>query len=397
MNYFSPNINYFLISIASFAMCAFSIPRIILIAKRKKLFDLPDNNRKIHKDVVPNLGGVGIFFAAMIVASCFIADKANWWHFMVASALILFIIGIKDDILILTPAKKFMAQIVAASIMVVLGDVRLHSLHGILGVSEMPYWLSVSFSIVGSIFITNAFNLIDGIDGLAGSISFLALLALGISLATQGNINAAYFAFAILGAVAGFLIFNRSPARIFMGDAGALFIGFSISVLCIVFINSFTEMPVYSRVIHSTRGALIVTLAILFVPVFDSFRVFITRIAKGKSPFHADRTHLHHYLLDLGFSHNRVVTALLIANLMIISTALLVQDFNPNIAILALLGLSFILFGILYFRRRARLEEIEESLNNLKENKDSIFIAKPASETSKVSTKVPSASVMVNQ
>lgn len=361
---------YLVIIAVSAFFSAFFMPRIILIAKKKRLFDLPDNHRKIHKEVIPNLGGIGIFFSSIIVTSLFIKDTiaGDWWNYLIAAALILFIVGIKDDILTLTPTKKLMAQVVAALIIVFFADIRLLSLHGILGVYELPYWLSVCFSITGCIFITNAFNLIDGIDGLAGSISVLATSALGICLALLGNYNAACFAFAIAGAILGFLRYNIAPAKIFMGDSGALYIGFSISVLCILFSNSFAGNTFLTRAIHSPAASLIIALAILFIPVFDSFRVFITRIAKGKHPFHADKTHLHHFLLDLGFSHSRTVTILLTANMLIISVSLLVQDYDPNIALLTILVLTYALFLILYFMRRARLAKNEELIQHVKNN-----------------------------
>jgi UDP-N-acetylmuramyl pentapeptide phosphotransferase/UDP-N-acetylglucosamine-1-phosphate transferase len=237
-----------------------------------------------------------------------------------------------------------------------------------LGIYELPYWLSVGFSVIGTAFVTNAFNLIDGVDGLAGAIAALCSFVLGVSLAFQGNISAAYFSFALFGAVLGFLVFNRSPAKIFMGDSGSLFIGFSVSMLAIIFINSFQAHPVFGEIIHSPQGALIVSLSVLYIPVFDSFRVFITRIANGKHPFHADRIHLHHFLLDVGFSHNRIVTTLLTSNLMIITVALLVQDFNPNIGLALVIGISLGLFAILYFKRKAKMEEINISMEELKQS-----------------------------
>ncbi len=384
MNSLFPYLQYTLAILVALGICMFSLPRIILIAKKKKLYDLPDNNRKIHKEVIPNLGGIGIFFSTMIVSSFLIApsESSAWWHYVVTSSLILFIIGLKDDILIITPAKKFMAQILASVITVVFADVRLHSLHGILGVYEMPYWLSVGFSIVGSTFIINAFNLIDGIDGLAGSIGALCAFSLGIALAFQGNYNGACFAFGLLGGILGFLRYNRSPARIFMGDSGALFIGFSISILSILFINSFTTTvhPYFTTLIHSPQAALLAALSVLFIPVFDSFRVFITRIAGGKHPFHADRTHLHHFLLDMGFSHNRIISILLIANFLIISLALLLQDFNPNIAIIGIFAFSFSLFSLLYVKRKYRLKKVEAALHTLEKEQKGLNVTAPASE-----------------
>ncbi len=367
MNHIPPYVLYIAIPMIAALVCGFSIPKIILLAKKKKLFDLPDNHRKIHKEVVPNLGGVGIFFSFIIVASIFIKfETFHTWNYLVAAATILFVVGIKDDIISLTPNKKFAAQILAAVITVYIADIRLFSLHGILGIYVMPGWLSVVFSIVGCIFITNAFNLIDGIDGLAGTIAVLCSFALGTCLAIQENYSAAYVAFALMGSILGFLRYNIAPARIFMGDSGSLFIGFTISVLSIIFINSFDPTHnLLSTFIHAPQGALIFALAVMFIPVFDSFRVFITRIAKGHSPFRADRTHLHHFLLDLGFSHSNTVTTLITANLLIISVSLLVQDLNPNIAIGALLALTFGLFAILYFMRKERIARTELIRNKM--------------------------------
>ena len=364
MSNISPYILYILIPIIAAITCGMSIPKIIILAKRKKLYDLPDNLRKIHKEVVPNIGGVGIFFSYIIIASIFIRfNTLIGWNYIVAATMILFVVGIKDDIISLTATKKFAAQILAAVITVVLADIRLHSLNGILGVHELPTWLSIAFSIVGCIFVTNAFNLIDGIDGLAGSISILCTGALGTLLAMQGNIGAAFMSFAMMGALIGFLKYNFPPARIFMGDSGSLVIGFTISILCIIFINSYNSNSLLSYFVHSQKSALTVALSILFIPVFDSFRVFVTRIAKGTHPFKADRTHLHHFLLDLGFSHSRTVTTLVTVNLLIISVSLLVQDLNPNIAIVAILTLTFALFGILYFMRKTHLARTELSHN----------------------------------
>ncbi len=326
----------------------------------KKLYDKPDGFRKIHKTVIPNLGGVGIFLAYIIITSFFVkTDIFPHWHYVVAASFILFVIGVKDDIVTLTPAKKFLAQLIATIITVIFADIRLQSLHGILGIYTLPYWLSISFSIVGCVFVTNAFNLIDGIDGLAGSISLLCTLTLGISLGFQGNYSAAIMAFTLMGAIIGFLRFNVAPATIFMGDSGSLFIGFTVSVLSILFINSYHPHDFFSLFVHSPQAALIIALSILVIPVFDSFRVFISRIAKGNHPFHADKTHLHHYLLDAGFSHTRTVLILMTANLMVISFALLVQDLNPNLALAILLLVSFGLFSVLYYTRKKRMAQTE--------------------------------------
>ncbi|MBL7684178.1 MAG: undecaprenyl/decaprenyl-phosphate alpha-N-acetylglucosaminyl 1-phosphate transferase [Flavipsychrobacter sp.] len=337
-----------------------SIPQIMLISAKKRLFDLPDNDRKIHLRVVPNLGGIGIFFAFITTCSLFLNhDSFSNWNYIIASSLILFLTGIMDDLVSLSPSKKFFAQFIAASITVCIADIRLSSLHGIFGVYDLTYWYSIIFSVVGIIFVINAFNLIDGIDGLAGSIGVLSTFSLGVCLAASGNAGGASMAFSLMGAIAGFLRFNTAPARIFMGDTGALLIGYIISVLCILFANSYNEQTTVGNIIHNPGGALVVGLSVLFVPVFDSFRVFATRLMRGVSPFKADRTHLHHYLLDLGFTHSMTVGILLISNILLITVALILQDFNPNLGIFGIVAVSFILYAILYFMRKKRMESIK--------------------------------------
>jgi UDP-N-acetylmuramyl pentapeptide phosphotransferase/UDP-N-acetylglucosamine-1-phosphate transferase len=157
-----------------------------------------------------------------------------------------------------------------------------------------------------------------------------------------------------MGSIIGFLRFNYSPARIFMGDSGSLVIGFIIALLSIILTD---HIPVLQNnlLFHSPKAVLLVALSILFVPVFDTFRVFISRILKGKSPFSADRNHLHHYLLDLGFSHSKTVLILAFSSLIIILIAVLVQDLPVNICFLAIILSAFTLFSILYLLRRNRL------------------------------------------
>src|SRR5690606_12819701 len=160
--------------------------------------------------------------------------------------------------------------------------------------------------------------------------------------------------FSLMGAVVGFLRYNISPARIFMGDTGAMLIGFPIAVTAILFVRSFdaaTDASV-SALIDSSQGALLLALSILFIPVFDTLRVFTTRLMKGRSPFSADRTHLHHYLLDLGCSHKRTVVVLLSANILIISVSLMMQHYNLNLGVAVLFFVAFGLFTIMYMLRR---------------------------------------------
>lgn len=356
-----PDINSWLLyaasTILSMALCMSAIPRIIYISKKKRIFDQPDNHRKVHSEVIPNLGGVAIYLGFSVIASLFVnSSEFAQWSYIIAGTLILFITGIKDDLISVNPAKKFLAQIAASVIVAVLADIRLDNLHGFFGIYEMPYWMSLFITIVGFTFVSNAFNLIDGIDGLAASIAIICTLFLGIAFGVGENYSAACISFSLMGAIIGFLRFNFQPARIFMGDSGSLVIGFTVAVLAVVLTDTVKHFE--SNVLfHSPKAVLLGALSLLFLPVFDTFRVFITRIMKGHSPFRADKTHLHHYLLDLGFSHAKTVLILVVASLLIITISFVVQDYSVGICLFVLLSNSFGLYSILYLIRRSRLKE----------------------------------------
>ncbi|MDI9319466.1 MAG: MraY family glycosyltransferase [Phycisphaerales bacterium] len=337
-----------------------AIPRIIYISKKKKIFDLPDNERKIHTEVVPNLGGIAIFLGFSVIASIFI-NPAEFpkWNYIVAAILILFVTGVKDDLINVNPSKKFIAQLAASAIIALLADFRLDNLYGFMGINEMPYIPSLLVTIIGCTFVSNAFNLIDGIDGLAGTIALVCTFFLGLAFAVNNLYSPAIISFALMGAIIAFLKFNYAPARIFMGDSGSLVIGFVIAVLAIILTDNVRQLET-NVLFHSPKGVLLVALSLFFIPVFDTFRVFITRIANGKSPFAADRSHLHHYLLDLGFSHSKIVVTLTSANLIIILIAFLVQDLPINLSFPLITLCTFALFCVLYFIRKNKLNCSED-------------------------------------
>lgn len=337
-------------------LSALAIPRIISVAHSKNLFDQPDNDRKVHKEIIPNLGGIGIFFAYIIVTSLLL-NPAQFprWSYVASATLILFFTGMKDDLVNMSPAKKFLLQAISASIVVFFADLRIASFHGLFGIHQLPLLVSQIFTIIGCIFVTNAFNLIDGIDGLAGSVGVVACLVLGTTFYMDNHHCEALIALSMGGALGGFLVFNKPPARIFMGDTGALVVGFTLSVLCILAVEQAANPVSSHRLVHTPVGALLLSLAVLFVPLFDTFRIFAVRIVKGRSPFQADRTHLHHYLLDLGLSHGKAVVVILIANAFILLIAYLLQDTNPLLAITTMTLVAMSLFGILFFLRQRKV------------------------------------------
>jgi UDP-N-acetylmuramyl pentapeptide phosphotransferase/UDP-N-acetylglucosamine-1-phosphate transferase len=356
MDILAPYQVYILSFISAVVLSLVFIPQIIKVSEKKMLFDMPDNERKFHTNIVPQLGGTGIFFA-YIIPTCMLMQPGNFgnWNNIIAAFLMLFITGLIDDLRSLNATKKFAAQFLPAIITVYIADVRISSLHGFMGIGELPYWISIGFSIIGCIFITNAYNFIDGVDGLAGSIGFIGSFAAGIFLASLNNIVGASLAFSLAGALAGFLKFNLPPAKIFMGDTGSLPIGYTIAVLCIVMVNSTGDLELTGTLIHSKQAALIIGMGVLFIVALDSFRVFAARLIKGVSPFRGDRNHVHHYLLDAGFSQAKTVSILATANVAVILIAYSLQDVNINITAGILFLLCVIAFIIVYQKRKQKL------------------------------------------
>ncbi len=288
--------NILLSTALAFLITYFAIPPIIQFAKAKKLFDKP-NERKVHKAVIPTLGGIGIF-AGFILATliCVPVHISKELEYFLAALTVIFFLGVKDDIFLLSPAKKFIGQILAAGIIIKFGGLQINNLHGFLGITTIPYFAALILTAFTIIVITNSFNLIDGVDGLAGSLGLLTSLVFGSYFYLTGEFMYAVMALSLAGSLIAFLIYNVFPAKIFMGDTGSLLIGLLNSIFVIKFI-SVAGNPNAS---FSLLSAPAIAFAILIVPLFDTLRVFSLRILKGRSPFSPDRNHIHHFLLDNG-------------------------------------------------------------------------------------------------
>ena len=287
--------------IVSFLIVYVSIPSIVNVARIKGLFDEP-GIRKCHFQKTPNLGGIAIFAAIIITTGLFLDARTNReLLYLLASLTVVFFIGIKDDILIIAPSKKLLGEIIAALILIVLGNLRFTSLHGFLGIYNIDYTSSVLLSCFVMIVIINGFNLIDGIDGLAAGIGILVSLTFGSWFFLIGSINYAVMCTIVSGALLAFFGFNvfGSVNKIFMGDTGSLIIGFIISV----FVIQFNEANLTYTGPFSFQAAPAISFGFLIIPLFDTLRVFILRVSKGQSPFRPDMNHLHHRVLKLGFSH----------------------------------------------------------------------------------------------
>ncbi|WP_300602903.1 MraY family glycosyltransferase [Niabella sp.] len=317
----------------------------MLIADKKKLYDIPDE-RKLHTHAIASLGGVGVFvgflFAGLL---CINFSNAPEMRYFLAAATLTFFIGLKDDIIALSATKKFVAQIIAAAIIIHLGGVRLESMHGVLGMETLDPMYGVPLTYFTIILIINAYNLIDGIDGLSGSLGLMATLLFGTYFLLAKMYPYAAFSFSLSAALMAFLIFNYHPAKIFLGDSGSLLVGMVVSILVLKFIHVASEpgaaLPITS--------AVAVGVSVLIVPLVDTIRVFGNRILRGRSPFSPDRNHVHHLLLDRGLGHSTVTLICVTANISLILITYLSRNFGNTALILALFGTAFVALAILYY------------------------------------------------
>ncbi|MEO6637535.1 MAG: MraY family glycosyltransferase [Ginsengibacter sp.] len=331
----------------AFLITFFSIPVIIEVAKEKKFFDEPDE-RKVHKAVIPTLGGLGIF-AGFIVSTLIGVPpiEAGVLQYFMAAIMVIFFLGIKDDILILSATKKFIGQLVAAAIIIKFGGVQISDMHGFLGLHEIPHTASVLLTLFTIVVITNSFNLIDGVDGLAGSLGLLTSTIFGVYFAVTSQVMYAVMAFSLSGSLIGFLIYNFSPAKIFMGDTGSLLIGLLNSLFVIKFIAVASD-PSFGFALDSAPA---LGFAILIVPLFDTLRVVSLRILSRRSPFSPDRNHIHHFLLDFGLKHNMISLVCVTTNILFIGLAYALRSQGTTAVILALSAVSIAIVTVIYYSR----------------------------------------------
>ncbi len=331
--------------VCSFLLTFFSIPTIVKISKRKNLMDEP-GLRSSHLRKIPNLGGIAIFYSLAVCASIFAFELFDIYKFLFASLVILLYIGVMDDIVIMRAYKKLLAQIIVTALMVIGSDVRIRSFFGLFGVYELSYFFSIAISIFTFIVLINAFNLIDGIDGLAGGYSLICSALFGLSYFRLGEYNYPLVVLSgvIIGSVVGFLYYNLSNSRenkVFMGDTGSMILGFLLAFTAICFIDIFIdkELPDVPR--YYLQSAPAIAMAILILPLIDTLNVFMIRVSSGKSPFIADKNHIHHSLLELGLSHRRSTFYIILYYLFIVAVAYYFRHINVNILLLVIVILGF--------------------------------------------------------
>ncbi len=343
-----------LVFFTAFIVVLYSTPALIKVAVLKRLIDAPSEERKIHKRSIPTIGGIIIYAGTLFAYALWyniedriyydkILQSVTEFKLIIATSLILFFVGVKDDIIGTAPVKKLFAHILVALILVLMGDIRITGLHGIFGVYDIPYWGSVFLSIFTYVVVVNSFNLIDGVDGLASGVGFITCTAFGIWFIFANEYPYAALAFALAGSLLGFLIFNYSPAKIFMGDSGSLVIGMLVCVLAIKLIEYPTEQ-LDKFWVHISKPVFVISA--LVYPLMDTLRIFIIRAIKGQSPFNADRNHIHHKLLDCKFSHSKTVIIIYAFSVITIAASVLTYYFkDPTISLLTLVACGLLFLG----------------------------------------------------
>lgn len=330
---------YILLSlIIGFVIVSYSIPRIIHISHQKKLFDVP-NERSAAKVITPNLGGIAIFagFYCSMMVTLNKFDIHSITSLMLAS-LVMFLLGLKDDMIGLSPRKKLFFQVLAAMYLIFMGGVRITNLHGILGIHEIDIISSSLLSLLAIVGIVNAYNLIDGIDGLAAGVGILISIVFGSLFIIAGEIVYAIVAFSLTGSLVAFFFFNvfGRTNKIFMGDTGSLVLGVIFAFLSIKYLG----LP---ETAHQMLGDPAVALSIMIVPIVDTIRVMSIRISQKRSPFSPDMNHIHHQLLRLtGGNHLHASLIIIVTNLSFIIFACgFVNIMGNNLMFLIVLTAGF--------------------------------------------------------
>ncbi|MEO8711186.1 MAG: MraY family glycosyltransferase [Parafilimonas sp.] len=354
--------------IIAFLITFFLLPLIIRIAHDNKLYDLPDE-RKTHNHDVSSLGGIAIF-TGLILSQLLVSDFNNYnseLQYFIAAFFIIFILGLIDDIFCLKAWKKILGQLLVTAMLTLKGNLLITNLHGFVGIHALTHIESIYVSFFTIILLINSFNLIDGVDGLAGSIGLVTCMLFGIFFFINDVMPYAVLAFSIFGALLAFLMYNFPPAKIFMGDSGSTLIGLMCAILAIKFIE---DPSIQSNFMdHSTPA---IAFGFLLIPLMDVLRVFALRIYKKQSPLMPDRNHLHHLLQNKGLSHTEVTITLLMAQFLFAGLTLLIQNLDLHIIIaiqfIVYFSSVFILKQFIPVRKKLHIvrDEPQEAITDLK-------------------------------
>ena len=352
-------------------------PKVLKIAILKNIVDNPDA-RKLQRNPVPVMGGVAVFFGIVIglCSSKAIFDSAN--TFMLISAMtIMLYIGTTDDIISLSPGIRFLVEIAVIAWLMYASKSSMNCFGGLWGIDTIPATASYALTIFAAVGIINAINLIDGVNGLSSGFCFMSSVLFAIFFHITGNQVMTTLAIAAAGAIVPFFLHNvfGQSSKMFIGDGGTLVIG---TMMAMFVMNILGANPGCATLAAKGVGLIPFTLAVLSIPVFDTLRVMSTRILHKKSPFHPDKTHLHHMFIDLGFSHIGTTVSILSLNFLIVVAWFASYKLGASIDVqlYIVVALSILATFVLYLYAKRLIAKESKRLNRFKKIAKALHIEK---------------------
>lgn len=361
-----PSIYLFYIFLTAIFVVLILIPPITRLAVNLEQLDEP-NERKIHSGKIPRLAGIAIFLAFLFSTLLF-CDIDRTMRGFLAGGIVIFATGLYDDLVGMRARWKLLGEVVAAMVAILIGNMALRNLGDLFGSGDIFLGpLAIPFTVLGIVGVTNAINLLDGLDGLAGGVSTIAAMALGLLAFMVGDQNLLCLIVALIGALLGFLKFNTYPARIFMGDSGSLFLGYSLSIFAVILCTG-----------ENTRISAVTPLLILMVPIVDTLMVMVTRQLSGKPIFSPDNSHIHHRLLGVGFGHKATVIIIYSLSYLLAIIGVTISDFSDFHQLLILLPIVLVLTLLHRFISPQMLDRLPclKSDESLKQSADYLIIFK---------------------
>ncbi|WP_164076155.1 glycosyltransferase family 4 protein [Flavimarina sp. Hel_I_48] len=348
----------------AFIISIITLPEIIKVIMGREVFDTP-GGRKLHVGNIPTMGGAAIFVGFILSALVWVPmENLGTFKYLFFALILLAFTGIRDDMVALSSLNKFIVQLLAACVVVGLGGVSINSFYTFGIDFAFPEWLSFAISVFVIVGLTNSFNLVDGIDGLAASIALVCILFLGVWFYMTGFTNLALVCGAMCGAVLAFICFNWHPAKIFMGDTGSLFVGFFCAVVLIIFLNKNQELP--STEILKIKNSVSLAMVLFIYPIFDTSRIMLIRLSQRRSPFAPDKLHIHSLLLRLGLKHHQISIIVGVSSVLGILLCLILDNYVlDSIAVL----IGFLCCLIISFT-------ISKRVKKFKSNRKTIIIKK---------------------
>lgn len=334
--------------------------KVLNIAKLKNIVDNPDA-RKLQRVPVPVLGGIAVFFGMIVAfATAGVIYNVSDMFVMICVMSIMLYVGTMDDIIGLTPKTRFLVEILVVLLLIYCNDYSINNFHGLWGIYEIPQWVAVPLTVFACVGIINAINLIDGVNGLSSGYCIMACLIFGFTFLLAGDVNMASLAILSVGALIPFFCHNvfGKASKMFIGDGGTLLMG---TVMSAFVINALKSDSLLASSSPDNFGIVPFALAVLVIPVFDTLRVMTARIIRGTSPFNPDKTHLHHLLFDLHFSHVGTTGTELLVNLLVIASWFVSYKLGASIDLQLYIVILMGLLITFAFYRFARTQERKQT------------------------------------